>query len=214
MSWVTKLINFFAGDFRSPGGGLGGWVAKGMMASGNAERSVHAINKAFESALDNKTWLELGPGHGFATKEIIETKSPKMVHGIEISQDFRDILEKVFEKEIESGVFNVSGADAKTLNHVSDASVDYVFGMNVIYFLDPLDSYLAELKRVLVPGGLLVFGISDAVVGANPEVFVNTDWDLCVRKLVEAGFINASCSDVIDRENKMRRYRLITADAK
>ena len=38
------------------------------------------------------TVVELGPGHGFALKRILE-KRPSLVHGVEISESFRSILE-------------------------------------------------------------------------------------------------------------------------
>ena len=41
------------------------------------------------------TIVELGPGHGFALRQILE-KRPARVYGVEISESFRSILESEF----------------------------------------------------------------------------------------------------------------------
>ena len=38
------------------------------------------------------TVVDLGPGHGFALRRILE-KRPSLVYGVEISESFRSILE-------------------------------------------------------------------------------------------------------------------------
>ena len=44
------------------------------------------------SVEQGSTVVELGPGHGFALKRILE-KRPSLVYGVEISESFRSILE-------------------------------------------------------------------------------------------------------------------------
>ena len=68
------------------------------------------------------------------------------------------------------------------------ASVDRVFAMNVIYFLEPLDAYLAEIFRCLKPGGLVVLGVKDVAIGQDKSVYVNQDWSECLAAMKRAGF--------------------------
>ena len=43
---------------------------------------------------------------------------------------------------ISSGTLNLRSEDAASLPFLEDGSVDRVLGMNVIYFLNPLEDYL------------------------------------------------------------------------
>ena len=93
-----------------------------------------------------------------------------------------------FREPIGSGTLHIRGEDAASLSFVSDASVDRVLGMNVIYFLDPLDIYLREVHRILKPGGFVVWGCKEPAKQGDPKVFVNTDWDKCLGSMEAAGF--------------------------
>jgi arsenite methyltransferase len=44
---------------------------------------------------------------------------------------------------------------------LDDGSVDAVVTTNTIYFVDDLDAALAEIARVLAPGGRFVLGVGD-----------------------------------------------------
>jgi hypothetical protein len=54
-------------------------------------------------------------------------------------------------------------------------------------FLTPLNEYLAELARILKPGGMLVWTVKDMVKSMDKSVYVNTDWDVCVQAMEAAG---------------------------
>ena len=60
--------------------------------------------------------------------------------------------------------------------------------MNVVYFLEPLDAYLAEIFRCLKPGGLLLLGVKDVAIGQDTSVYVNQDWGDCISAMKRAGF--------------------------
>ena len=55
------------------------------------------------------------------------------------------LLMVTLRSAIDSGTLNVRGEDAANLSFLSDGSVDRVLGMNVIYFLNPLEDYLRSL---------------------------------------------------------------------
>ena len=55
------------------------------------------------------------------------------------------LLMVTLRSAIDSGTLHVRGEDAANLSFLSDGSVDRVLGMNVIYFLNPLEDYLRSL---------------------------------------------------------------------
>merc|ERR1719281_1738824 len=73
--------------------------------------------------------------------------------------------------------------------YLPDGTVDTMFGMNVVYFLDPLPDYLEEIHRVLKPGtGEIVWGCKFDKVPQDNEVFVNVKEDEIVEMMKDAGF--------------------------
>jgi len=58
-------------------------------------------------------------------------------------------LHERFHAEIQQGQVEIHGDDAKDLSFLDDSSVNLVFGIHVIYFLDPLPDYLTEFRRVM-----------------------------------------------------------------
>mmetsp|Transcript_63183 Transcript_63183/g.75957 ORF Transcript_63183/g.75957 Transcript_63183/m.75957 type:complete len:237 (-) Transcript_63183:249-959(-) len=185
---------FFSAKYRSetmraPGNGLSGTIARRLMAGVNKETSLHIVHK-FLDVKQGQTVIELGPGSGHALRPILDSGPPSRTIGIEISPAFLDELDSIFRNEIESGVLEISGQDAVLFmkEHIQDASVDRIMASNVIYFLNPLSKYLDEFYRVLKPGGYAVFGVKDRAKEGDPSVFVNLDWDNCIKKMEDAGF--------------------------
>lgn len=68
-------------------------------------------------------------------------------------------------------------------------SVDRLLAVNVVYFLDPLKEYAAELYRIMAPGGrgLLACKFSSIEIG-NDAVFINMDQPLIEGAFRAAGF--------------------------
>ena len=94
---------------------------------------------------------------------------------VEISRDFRKELQKTIEElpsEISSNI-EVHGEDCRNMPYLDDASVDAIFGMNVVYFLNPLPEYLGEMNQVLKPGGRLIWGCKFANLPQDNAEFVN-----------------------------------------
>lgn len=177
----------FAQEMRAPSAGCLGFCARAIMKSGVKE---HA--DAVEALLDVQseiTVVELGPGSGGALRTILR-KGVKRVYAIELSEVYRNELNANQEcaEAISSGRLSISGEDALSLPHISDNSVDRVLGINVVYFLDPLDIYLKEMSRILKRGGLLVWTVKDMTKKMDKTVYVNTDWHAIVLAMAAAGF--------------------------
>ena len=128
------------------------------------EDSVQRLNIKSEDKI-----LEIGSGNGQALIEILK-KNPKKIKVIEISPIFRNHLKKKFGNKIE-----LFENDAKNLKDIiNNSSIDKILLINVIYFLNPLDLYLKEFKRILDEDGVVfIAGKFEAVKTFNDNVFQN-----------------------------------------
>merc|ERR1712117_632546 len=141
---LNVLLRFIPSDImRAPGWGVTGWLSRKVMENANSLSSVDLVEELL-SVDQGSTIVEFGPGHGFALRRILE-KRPERVYGVEISESFRSILQSDpdFRDPISRGTLHIRSEDAVSLPFLEDGSVDRVLGMNVIYFLNPLEDYLS-----------------------------------------------------------------------
>ena len=162
-----KNTRIMAENLRSPNTFFFGFIAKRLMLVGNQkviEDSVKRLNIKSEDKI-----LEVGSGNGQALIEILK-KNPKKIKVIEISPIFRNHLKNKFGKKIE-----VYENDAKNLKGIiNNSSIDKILLINVIYFLNPLELYLRELKRILNKDGtIFIAGKFEAVKTFDDNVFQN-----------------------------------------
>ena len=162
-----KNTRVMAENLRSPNSFFFGFIAKRLMLVGNQkviEDSVKRLNVKSEDKI-----LEIGSGNGQALIEILK-KNPKKIKVIEISPIFRNHLKNKFGKKIE-----VYKNDAKNLRGIiNNSSIDKILLINVIYFLNPLELYLKELKRILNKDGtIFIAGKFEAVKTFDDNVFQN-----------------------------------------
>jgi ubiquinone/menaquinone biosynthesis C-methylase UbiE len=154
------------------------------MKNYSAESIRVAMNRVLTE--DGIFYLELGAGHGMALQELVSKGiTPKRVVCVEISPQFQKELKNLklpFEMELHED-------DCKTMPYLENDAVDILFAMNVIYFLDPLPEYLAEMYRVLKPGtGKMSLGCKFQSIPQNSNIFVNADEAVVVKMIREAGF--------------------------
>ena len=162
-----KNTRIMAENLRSPNTFFFGFIAKRLMLVGNQkviEDSVKRLNIKSEDKI-----LEIGSGNGQALIEILK-KNPKKIKVIEISPIFRNHLKNKFGKKIE-----IYENDAKNLRGIiNNRSIDKILLINVIYFLNPLELYLKELKRILNKDGtIFIAGKFEAVKTFDDNVFQN-----------------------------------------
>ena len=162
-----KNTRIMAENLRSPNTFFFGFIAKRLMLVGNQkviEDSVKRLNIKSEDKI-----LEVGSGNGQALIEILK-KNPEKIKVIEISPIFRNHLKNKFGKKIE-----VYENDAKNLKGIiNNSSINKILLINVIYFLNPLELYLNELKRILNKDGtIFIAGKFEAVKTFDDNVFQN-----------------------------------------
>ena len=161
------------------------------------------------------TFVEIGAGNGDGLRTLLDTsmmssKMPARVVLIEISERFRNELHKIIEQSNISvtSCIEVHPDDCISMPFLDNNSVDKIFGMNVVYFLHPLQDYLKEIKRVLKPDGRVVFGCKFGSLpeeGATAE-FVNVNRKEICNILQKEGFAVSMNKVVVDEDNEMANY--------
>ena len=192
-----------AKELRSPSqGSIMGWCAQKIMSMGKGSDSIDAVSQiltptSISAAVEKPIIVEIGPGAGYALRELIHKYNPSKVYGIEISEAFRNKLneDEEFGTCIKNGILSLHDNDAKDLSFVPDNSVDIIFAFNVVYFLDPLQLYLMECNRILKPGGSINFGVKKIAKDMDPSVYINTDWDICLEEMKNSGFVDVEAKE-------------------
>ena len=194
-----NMKNFVANQFRKPTG-LWGKLAVKMMMKGN----IGAINWAIASSniKSSDVVLEIGFGHGLSFPLIAE-KTDGKIYGLDFSED---MVRMASQRNIE--LINQGKLDLK-FGEVSQAPFannffDKIIAVNVIYFWKEPQKELAEIKRILKPGGRVVLYLTDKmsmekISFANTSVFNKYSADEFEVILNHAGFAN------VNHETKMFR---------
>lgn len=132
---------YFAENMCSPNTSIIGLITSFFMTKANKISGEHLASSM--NIISNDIVLELGPGSGWGLLKA-STYHPKRLIAIEISSRFRNELSQLPIK------LDVYGNDAKDMSSFLEAnSVDKIYGMNVVYFLHPLEEYTKELYRIM-----------------------------------------------------------------
>ena len=98
---------------------------------------------------------ELGPGpSGGALRAVLAMAEAKSLRAVELSEKNRNRLAKAFAKEISAGALTILPSSPA----LADASIDIMYGLHGLHCMNSISDVLAELLRILRPGGKLVWG--------------------------------------------------------
>jgi arsenite methyltransferase len=140
-----------AGQLRRPSGLPGRGMAYVL------RRANRRINRGAITRLDlgpEDSVLEIGFGGGGALAGVLRrTRGP--VAGIEISDSMLAHAKRRFRRELAKGSLELHRGDVAEIPY-EDASFDRVLSVNTIYFWPGAATGLAEIRRVLRPGGRLL----------------------------------------------------------
>jgi ubiquinone/menaquinone biosynthesis C-methylase UbiE len=104
--------------------------------------------------------LEIGFGHGRTLERAIRTNADARFAGIDHADDMVATLARRNRVLVEAGRLDLRAGDSRTLPW-SDGSFDGAFAVHTIYFWKDPERDLAEIRRVLRPGGRLVLGFRE-----------------------------------------------------
>ena len=138
-----------AAQLRKPHG-EGAEAIAAYMRELNRALYVHVVKLL--SAEKEKQWLELGFGEGIVPEMLYQQHKTMHYSGIDFSDE---MVNMATAKNIPGASFLLG--EVAQMPFESDV-FDVVFGINVVYFWENPGRELAEILRVLKPGGLLLLG--------------------------------------------------------
>lgn len=194
--------HILAEQLRKPEGKLGEEV--GVML---AERHVQALAFTFDhldiQPHDHVLEIGFGPGEGIA--EAARQTPQGFIAGIDFSETMLRMAEKRNHRSIMQEHVELTLGDARELPY-ADESFDKVFAMNVFHFWPKPERELAECRRVLKPGGRVLFYIthhSAWIPGLDASgVFIAYEPEDAETVLTQAGLRNVESKMTILNERK------------
>jgi glycosyltransferase involved in cell wall biosynthesis/ubiquinone/menaquinone biosynthesis C-methylase UbiE len=126
---------------------------------GKAGRWIDYLEKRAFSDLDmfgsrcDSVVADVATGTGRMIEVLINNKVNKVVYGVDINKNMLALAKKKFKNQrkvklLEGDVYNLP---------FRNEQIDKIFGGRIFMHIDKKDSFLKEIRRVLKPGGLLVF---------------------------------------------------------
>jgi ubiquinone/menaquinone biosynthesis C-methylase UbiE len=190
---MNLLLDVLVPQLARPHGLLGPLVAR-MLDRGN-----HAINLHVVGALEPKPRervLESGFGGGVGLAMVLAHEPAVELTGVDIAPQMVARCMKRFGSKVTLRQGSVEALP------FADGAFDKAFGVNVAYFWPDMSRALAELRRVLVPGGRLVLGVRPPealrtfrFADAGHRVWTAEQY---VQALADAGFVAARAQRMPD----------------
>jgi ubiquinone/menaquinone biosynthesis C-methylase UbiE len=163
--WKTYSPSGLMNQFRKPTGKIG-WFVGQVMALRNKERSQWVLS-LLKVQPDDQI-LEIGFGPGTDIQRVSQQASRGFVAGIDYAEIMVCQARKRNAAAIRAGKVKLQCATASKLPY-DDQSFDTVFSINVAQFWDQPLQVLAEVQRVLQPGGLVAIAVQPRDRGAIEE---------------------------------------------
>lgn len=140
--------------------GFSGRVVGRLLNRGNRALVLAAVGAA--EVVPGAAVADIGFGGGAGIGPLIDgVGTSGTVHGVEMSTAMLAEAAKRFADEIAAGTLVLHDAQMHALP-LPDNALDAVISTNTIYFIEDLAAAVAELARVLRPGGTLALGIGDS----------------------------------------------------
>jgi ubiquinone/menaquinone biosynthesis C-methylase UbiE len=150
------MQRFLAAQLRKPQGWFGSLVMSRVLDRVNGK--IVGATLALLDVKPEHDVLEIGFGGGSALRWLAKRASSGVITGVDISPDMVQRAERQFQSEIQSGRVRVQLGDIAHLPF-GDSAFDRVFTVNTIYFWPDTKQGLAEIYRVLRPGGIAAISI-------------------------------------------------------
>lgn len=149
-----KKPQFIARQGRQPTGLLGSMVARIMS---NETAAANDIAIALLKVSPGDRVLDVGTGHGAALATLAALNDPGALDGLDFSPAALKIAQKKNRALLRSGRLHLHQGASDAMPY-ADQSFDKILTMHTIYFWEDAVPHLAEVFRVLAPGGRFVIG--------------------------------------------------------
>ncbi|MEQ8524568.1 class I SAM-dependent methyltransferase [Gracilimonas sp.] len=143
-----------AQQLRKPTGEAGLEVATALN-----ESNQELYDLAFEvlNLKPRQNILEIGFGNGKHFSQYFQAQPQLNLTGVDFSTDMCEEAMTRNSQFIEEGKLSIHCAETSSLPF-QENEFDLILAINVIYFLDPPESHLQEIRRVLKPNGSFLVG--------------------------------------------------------
>ena len=148
---------FFAKQLARPTGLFGRFIMVRFLNAVTLSHNQLVLEQLAISRTDRV--LEVGFGGGALLRRIIPLVPDGSVAGVEISEEMISHARSLFRAQIAARRVELYHGKVESLPY-ADASFDKACSVNTIYFWPDLALALAELARVIRPGGVLVLGFT------------------------------------------------------
>jgi len=147
--WRARLV---ASQLRRPSGLLARRAAKAM---NQANAGMYAVAKGALRLEPGHQLLEIGFGNGAFFQEIFDAHPEVSITGVEFAPQMVREAHRRYPEAVQRGRLNVLQGNSDCLPF-ADGRFDRMLCVNLIYFWEHPEEHLAEIRRVLKPGGLWV----------------------------------------------------------
>lgn len=192
---ASKVLpgRYLAAQLRRPSGRFGRWVMTRGLNNGNAAL-IEATLRAAAPAGDDSV-LDVGFGGGLGLRRAAELCTGPLL-GVDFSADVVVEGQRSLAGLVASGRLNLLTGDVAALP-LRDGLVDVLITTNTIYFWPDLGAGLAELRRVLRPGGRLAVGYTGRAKMERFEAVTQHGFRTFEPAEVEAALVDAGFVDVV-----------------
>ena len=152
MRWKVNLLGRLLSQSGKPRGRFGRFLVRGMNF-GHSGLTRWGLEKV--EIRDDATVLDVGCGGGRTLERLASLASRGKVVGIDYSEDSVAVARKRNQRLIATGRVEVLHGSVSSMPF-PDATFDLVSAVETYYFWPDISADLAEVRRVIKPGGQLV----------------------------------------------------------
>lgn len=146
-----------AQQLRNPSGENG--ISTGIKMNNTNSNMIHCTLETLRIA-DNETILEIGPGNAQHLGQLMSVSKNIQYYGIDVSETMITEAIRINAPFISSSKASFLHSDGKLIPFPKN-TFDKIFTVNTIYFWENPTQYMAEIIRVLIPGGTFSLAFVD-----------------------------------------------------